>query len=146
MIVFESLSKCLKPLTVLFQVAERGRYARGARPTAAAGGTLPYWCQINSSNNLLIHLDRRFEYFTQSDRVVSFTRALCVVKWKWVTECVQCDIVRYRWWRHGLHDEEEAVQVWGAVLPGGADWGALRVGGALRQDTLARRRELPGTF
>lgn len=57
---------------------------------------------------------------------------------------------RYRrarcWRRHGLHDEEEAVQVWGAVLSGGAHGGAFRVCGAVRQGPPARRRELPRTF
>lgn len=34
--------------------------------------------------------------------------------------------------RHDVPDEEKAVQVRGAVLPRGADGGAVRVGGTLR--------------
>lgn len=50
------------------------------------------------------------------------------------------------WSDHGVHDEEEAIQVRSAVLPGGAHRGAVRVRRALREGPPAGRRQLPGPF
>lgn len=47
---------------------------------------------------------------------------------------------------HGVHDEEEAIQVRSAVLSGGAHRGALRVRCPLREGPAAGRRQLPGPF
>lgn len=46
----------------------------------------------------------------------------------------------------GVHEQEEAVQVRGAVLPRGAHGGAFCVGRAVRQTETSGRRELPGSL
>lgn len=48
--------------------------------------------------------------------------------------------------RHGVHDEEEAIQVRGPVLPRGTDGGALRLCSALRKGPSVGRGQLSGSF